>query len=87
MISGSIEDPAKRTNVTNQLRVDPELEEEDKLRMDQKLWRRNNQSSRKIEPVSQLEQSLEHWLAEGCGQVELLATVMHLKTWIKNCIA
>jgi hypothetical protein len=37
MICGSVEDPAKRTNVTNELRVDPELEEEDKLRMDQKL--------------------------------------------------
>ena len=84
MVSGSVEDPAKKTDVTNKLRVDPELEEKDKLRMDQKLWRWNNQSSRKIEPVSQFKQSLEHWLAEGCGQVELFTAVMNLKCWIKN---
>ena len=37
MVSGSVEDPAKKTDVTNKLRVDPELEEETKLRMDKKL--------------------------------------------------
>jgi len=78
MESRSVEDPAKRTNVTYQLRMDPKLEEEDKLRMDQKLRGRNNQRSRKVEPVSQLEKSLENWLAEGGGQVEFFTAMMDL---------
>ena len=79
MKSRSVEDPAKRTNVTYQLRMDPKLEEEDKLRMDQKLRGRNNQRSRKVEPVSQLEKSLENWLAEGGGHVEFFTPMMDLK--------
>ena len=84
MKSRSVEDPAKRTNVAYQLRVNPKLEEEDKLRMDQKLRGRNNQRSRKVEPVSQLEKSLENWLAEGSGQVEFFTAMMDLKTKVKT---
>ena len=37
VVCGCVEYEAKRTNIPDQLRVDPELEEEDKLRMNQEL--------------------------------------------------
>jgi len=37
VVCGCVEYEAKRTNIPDQLRVDPELEEEDKLRMNKEL--------------------------------------------------
>lgn len=55
---GGVEDQPQRPEVSNKFRVNPELKEEYKLRVNKELGRRNEQSSRKIEPVGQLKKAL-----------------------------
>ena len=54
MVGGGIEDQSQGSEVSNQLRVNPELEEKNKLWVNQELRGRNEESSWEIEPVSQL---------------------------------
>lgn len=84
VIGGGVENQSKGANVPNKLRVNPKLEEKDKLRMDEKLRRRNNQSSGKVKPVCELEKPLEERLTEGRGQVELLTAVVNLMNSPQN---
>ena len=55
MVGGGIEDQPQGPEVSHQLRVNPELEEKNKLWVNQELRRRNEESSWEIEPVGQLE--------------------------------
>ena len=57
MVGGGIEDQPQGPEVSHQLRMDPELEEKNKLWVNQKLGRGNEESSREIEPVGQLKQT------------------------------
>ena len=57
MVGGGIEDQPQGPEVSHQLRMNPELEEKNKLWVDQKLRRGNEESSREIEPVGQLKQT------------------------------
>ena len=54
MVGGGIEDQSQGSEVSYQLRVNPELEEKNKLWVNQELRGRNEESSWEIEPVSQL---------------------------------
>ena len=57
MVGGGIEDQPQGPEVSHQLRMNPELEEKNKLWVNQKLRRGNEESSREIEPVGQLKQT------------------------------
>ena len=59
MESGCVKDEPQRPDVPNEFRVNPELKEEYKLRVDKELGRGNEQSSRKVEPMGQLKEALE----------------------------
>ena len=54
MVGGGIEDQPQGPEVSHQLRVNPELEEKNKLWVNQELRGRNEEGSWEIEPVSQL---------------------------------
>ena len=56
--SGGVKDKPQRPEVSNKFRVNPKLKEEYKLRVNKELGGRNEQSSRKIEPVGQLKKAL-----------------------------
>ena len=55
VVGGGVEDQSQGPQVAHQLRVDPELEEKNKLRVNQELRRGNEEGGREIEPVGQLE--------------------------------
>ena len=57
VVGGRVEDKAQGSQVPHQLTVNPELEKKNKLRVNQELGGRDEESSREIEPVSQLEQT------------------------------
>ena len=57
MVGGGIEDQPQGPEVSHQLRMNPELEEKNKLWVNQKLRRGNEESSREVEPVGQLKQT------------------------------
>ena len=62
VVGWGIEDQSEGPEVSDQLRMDPELEEKNKLWVNQKLRGRNEESSREIEPVSQLKHA---WSLSG----------------------
>ena len=78
MEGGCVKDEPQRPDVPNEFRVNPELKEEYKLRVDKELGRGNEQSSRKVEPMGQLKEALE---------IDLICEIKMLNdTWKTGCL-